>query len=258
MAQTESSERIDFPYVSYKTFRNYLESLKQFFPNRIDRSALRNLSGHNQLLLINALRSMRLIDDTDRPADTLRQLVEAESTEAYRQVLGEVAAKTYPTLLGDDSGFDLARATPAQFNEKFKGVGSGDTVRKCQAFFVAMATDAGLPISPPIKEGRRGTTRARSTAKRSRANGNTSANGEPNKGTQSPPTSDNNSQKPPEPPPLTVEQQLMQDVISMFPTFENEWDLDEKKLWFEEYRHLREWLGSVKSKTPVKENEAES
>jgi hypothetical protein len=136
------------PYVPYKTFRTFTDSLKQGIPSRIDRSVMNTTSGAIQNQLLAALKYLRLIDDHGTPAAQLKRLVTSEGAER-QQVLREVIEASYPFFHNDS--FSLAHATPAQFDEKLRATGAGgDTVRKCAAFFLAAAKDAEIPVSSRI------------------------------------------------------------------------------------------------------------
>jgi hypothetical protein len=58
----ETSKKHLPPYVSYRTFRNFLERLQQHIPSRIDRSYWGDfLSGSNGIQLMAALRFLKLM-----------------------------------------------------------------------------------------------------------------------------------------------------------------------------------------------------
>ena len=64
------------PYVSYRTFRNFLELLKEGLPSRIDRSVWGpRYSGTTGQQLMTALKSLRLITDNGVPTQKLEELV---------------------------------------------------------------------------------------------------------------------------------------------------------------------------------------
>ena len=137
------------PYVPYRTFLNFIASLKQGMPGRIDRTLMGNLSGAMQSQLFGALRYLNLIDEHDRPRDTFKRLVATEGAE-QQEVLRGILKAVY-TILFEADGFSLANATEGQFAEQFRKAGaSGDTIRKCETFFLMAAKDADIPISPRI------------------------------------------------------------------------------------------------------------
>lgn len=160
------------PYVSYKTFRNYLDSLTQLNGNftRIDKTAMRSLSGYNQIAVMNALRYLDLINRDGIPTARLRTLLAASTLEERQLAWRGILEDAYPFLLRADDGFELAKSTPGHFDEKFKPFGKGDTVRKGQAFFLDAAKEAGLVVSKMLLEGRKPGARSKPVSGRSTAN----------------------------------------------------------------------------------------
>jgi len=64
------------PYVSYRTFHNFIERLQQRMPSRIDRSYWGDiLSGSTGTQLMAALKFLGLIDTNGKPAERLSALV---------------------------------------------------------------------------------------------------------------------------------------------------------------------------------------
>lgn len=60
----------------------------------------------------------------------------------------EVLVSAYEFLFSAE-GFNVTRDSRDQLENQFKQAGvSGDTVRKCIAFFLAAAKDAGIEVSP--------------------------------------------------------------------------------------------------------------
>lgn len=138
------------PYVSYRTFYNFIERLRQHMPSRIDRSYWGELlSGSNGTQLMAALRFLYLIDINGKPMETLKRLVES-SGEQRIKTLHDVADDSYGFVL--KSSLDLESATYAQLMEAFHNTFqlTDDVSRKCVKFFIALASDAGLKISPFI------------------------------------------------------------------------------------------------------------
>ena len=63
------------PYVSYRTFRNFIDGLQMGIPARIDRSYWGDrYSGSSGTQLMTALRFLGLIDSHGTPTTRLRQL----------------------------------------------------------------------------------------------------------------------------------------------------------------------------------------
>jgi hypothetical protein len=156
------------PYVSYRTFYNFVERLQQRMPSRIDRSYWGELlSGSNGTQLMAALRFLYLIDINGKPMDALRRLVEAKG-ELRARVLHDVADDAYGFVL--KSSLDLESATYAQLVEVFHSTFqlTDDVSRKCVKFFIAIAHDAGLKVSPFITRKTRATRTNTGTKNNSR------------------------------------------------------------------------------------------
>jgi hypothetical protein len=168
---TETEERtgggtVNPPYVAYKTFRNFLDSLRVTMPSRIDRSVMHTLSGGAQSHLMHALKSMGLISANGLPSDTLKELVVPEEDRRRRAMLTALRAG-FPFLF--EGAIDLSTASGKQLMEQFASVTLGaSTTSRAIAFFLASAKDAGLPLSPYFK---RIQSRSASSGRRS-ANGN--------------------------------------------------------------------------------------
>lgn len=154
---TEKGRKHLPPYVSYRTFYNFIERLQQRMPSRIDRSYWGELlSGSNGTQLMAALRFLYLIDINGKPMEILKRLVEVRG-EQRTKILHDVCDDAYGFVL--KSSLDLESATYSQLVEAFHNTFqlTDDVSRKCVKFFIAMANDAGLKISPFI------TKRTRST-----------------------------------------------------------------------------------------------
>ena len=138
------------PYVSYRTFLNFIGSLQQRVPSRIDRSFWGDmLSGSTGTQLMASLRFLRLIDANGKPMERFKLLVSAKG-EQRAQLLREIAAEAFDFVLR--SSLDLESATYAQLEEVFHNTFqlTDDVSRKCVKFFIAMASDAGMVLSPFI------------------------------------------------------------------------------------------------------------
>jgi hypothetical protein len=138
------------PYVSYKTFRNFIERLETEMPARIDRSYWGDIfSGSVGTQLVSALRFLDLIGDSDQPTERLRQLARTRG-ENRRLLLKSIAQESFSFVM--QSGIDLKNATYAQLQESFQGNFqlTDDVCRKCLKFFISMANDSGIELSPFI------------------------------------------------------------------------------------------------------------
>jgi hypothetical protein len=154
---TEKGRKHLPPYVSYRTFYNFIERLQQHIPSRIDRSYWGELlSGSNGTQLMAALRFLYLIDINGKPMEMLKRLVEAKGEQRTR-ILHDIADDAYGFVL--KSSLDLGSATYAQLVEVFHNTFqlTDDVSRKCVKFFIALAADAGLKVSPFITRKTRST-----------------------------------------------------------------------------------------------------
>ncbi len=132
------------PYVAYKTFRNFLEFLKDNFPSRIDRSVWGpRYSGTSGQQLMTALKVLNLIDENGIPKEILTHLVNSEG-ENRRSILRRILMNTYEPIFK----IDLTKATKSQFHEVFKSFNTKEgVIIKCEAFFIQACQDAGIELS---------------------------------------------------------------------------------------------------------------
>lgn len=150
------------PYVAYRTFRTFLESLSISMPDRIDRSIFDSrFSGTATSQLISALRSLKLIDAEGRPSEALKLLVRTEG-EQHHQVLEQILRSYYTPVFR----LDLERATKAQFREAMREFGCTESMLiKCETFFIHAATHAGIPLSTFLRSHRKSGARSRSNVR---------------------------------------------------------------------------------------------
>ena len=151
------------PYISYRTFSNFLNELRaRGLPSRIDRSVMAHKSGTIQSQLLLTLNYLGLLRGSGRPTETLKQLIESQD-QPREEVLRGILKTSYGFVFKSDIG--LETATSDQAEELFQKTGaSGETVRRCIAFFRAAAKDSGIPISDYIKPHKR----RRSVARRAK------------------------------------------------------------------------------------------
>jgi hypothetical protein len=142
------------PYVSYKSFINFLDNLKsQAIPQRIDRSVkvFQTMSGSLQGQLKAALIYLNLITQNGDTTAALENLVHSEEGIQREQALKSILIPAYPFIF--ENGLELERATHRQLEERFDKTGANrDTVRKCIAFFLKAANGAGIKLSPHFKK----------------------------------------------------------------------------------------------------------
>ena len=78
------------PYISYKTFTNFMDKMKNTtVPPRIDSSVLTNYAGSVARQLVLALKYMGLIQQSGATNDVLKKLVRSYGTEEWKDALGE-------------------------------------------------------------------------------------------------------------------------------------------------------------------------
>jgi hypothetical protein len=151
MVKDKGRQRLP-PYVSYRTFQNFLEGLQHGVPARIDRSYWSDrLSGSTGTQLMSALRFLRLIDANNVPTSQLKLLAQA-SGDQRAEVLKQVATEAFSFLM--HGTLDLQSSTYAQLQEAFDNTFelTDGVSRKCVKFFVEMANAAGIPLSPFISK----------------------------------------------------------------------------------------------------------
>ena len=136
------------PYVSYRTLLNFIDRLQQGIPSRIDRSYWSDrLSGSSGTQLMSAMRFLGLIDASNKPTSQLRQLVSAKGAQR-KEVLRQITSEAFGFLL--QGSFDSQTATYAQLEDIFHNTFelTDSVCRKCVKFFVTLASDAEMPLSP--------------------------------------------------------------------------------------------------------------
>ena len=215
------------PYVSYSTFRNFLDKISKKIPARVDRSLMPLMSGATQSQLMASLRYLGMVSATDQPTERLQLLAKSQGADRQR-ILREILETCYPFLFQD---FDLQAATNNLIEKKFKDEGaSGDTVRKCVAFFVAAINDAGISPPPYIKPFRG--VRVRNPRIRRSLEQNPVGEG------TSSSLSDENVSEPAKGDDLSRTRML----LSKFPDLNPAWPDDVKVKWFDDFRKLMDFL----------------
>lgn len=211
------------PYVSYRTFRNFIDELQVGIPARIDRSYWgERYSGSTGTQLMTALRFLGLINGGSVPTTRLRQLVSAAGAQRS-EVLKQIARTAFDFLA--ERSLDPGVATYAQLEEAFSSTYqmTGDVTRKCIKFLVSLLDDAGVSLSPYIVKksktirssiGKKGPTKKTI----SRTNGNLSAS--------------SNSD------PIPSQIVWYEMVLAKFPNFDPAWTDEVKLKWFEAFDSL--------------------
>ncbi len=157
------------PYISYRTFQNFLDRLQQGIPARIDRSYWSDrLSGSTGTQLMSALRFLGLIDANGTPTGRLRLLVQARGAQRA-DALRQITSEAFGFVL--QGSFDSQSATYAQLEETFHSTFelTDGVRRKCVKFFVDLSSDAEMPLSSFITKrlrSARGNTGTKAVTKR--------------------------------------------------------------------------------------------
>lgn len=211
------------PYVSYRTFRNFVDGLQLGIPSRIDRSYWGDrYSGSTGTQLMTALRFLGLIDGNGIPTTRLRQLVSAKGAQRP-EILKQIAYTSFDFL--SERILDPQVATYSQLEEAFYNTYqvTGDVARKCIKFFVSLESDAGVPLSTFIMKKSR-TIRADSIRKRTAKKTSSGTN--------------RNSATPLVVDSIPAQITWYEMVLEKFPTFDPTWSDDIKLKWFEAFDAL--------------------
>ena len=138
------------PYLTYATWHRLLESLRRHTPSNLDRSHLIYLgfSQSTALTIKSALSFLGLIDpNTTEPTIRLMRLLEAKG-EGYQAALKEMIETSYQPVIGD---LDLQQTTLGKIEERFRRYGAeGNVGSKCLSFFLALAKDACITLTPNL------------------------------------------------------------------------------------------------------------
>ncbi len=211
------------PYVSYRTFRNFVDGLQLGIPARIDRSYWGDrYSGSTGTQLMTALRFLGLIDGNGIPTTRLRQLASAKGAQRS-DILKQIAYTSFDFL--SERSLDPQVATYAQLEEAFYNTYqvTSDVARKCIKFFVSLESDAGVSLSPFIMK----------KSKTIRAD---SVRGKTTKKTGA--RTNRNAAIPLAADPIPAQIAWYEMVLAKFPTFDPTWADDVKLKWFEAFDAL--------------------
>jgi hypothetical protein len=150
-AQSESRHAVmKAPYMSYAGFKALVEKLiADGIPGRFDKSYFGNISGSLVAQTRGTLRHFDLIDDEQHPTDLLRQLIESDE-QSRKALQKQMFLEKYPDALALSEN-----ATNGQLADVFRGRGlNGATVTKAINFYLGMAQDVDVALSPHFKKGR--------------------------------------------------------------------------------------------------------
>ncbi|MBI2850619.1 MAG: DUF5343 domain-containing protein [Chloroflexi bacterium] len=168
MAMTTDSQGIP-PYIGWATWNRLLRLMKTFVPPRLDRSYFNSLgfSGTQYSQAVRAFLFLRLMDESKRPTEALRQLVMG-TDEQRKTTFKTVIEKAYQPFFENPGP---QKATLGDLVSFLRSQGAKGVVDKCATFFLAAAKEADVPLSPQLagefgrKTGRR-ITRKKGTDKR--------------------------------------------------------------------------------------------
>jgi len=148
MADTDQKATV--AYAPFKTFQSAIESLEHGVPQRIDASIWPSYSGAIRSQLLGAFKFLGLIDESGKPSESLKELVEKKVTR--KATLRKILETSYPQLIG----MNLKTSTPKQFDEAMRRFEvQGQTLVKATSFFLQAAKYSELPISPLLLERKR-------------------------------------------------------------------------------------------------------
>jgi hypothetical protein len=213
------------PYISYRTFQHFIEMLEQenVLPSRIDRSYWGDkFSGSVGTQLIAALRYLNLIDNNNIPTLHLKEIVQYRGSQR-KEVLKQITTNSYVFVLGKD--FDGQKATRQQMEELFQKNFqlADDVTRKCIKFFMSLADEADVKVSPFILKNYRNSPNSTFVKKPSRKNAMKIKN------------DDVEPSAPEEIPRASLPGEFMGNLFKKFPEFNPAWTDEVKLKWFDAF-----------------------
>ncbi|WP_282947173.1 DUF5343 domain-containing protein [Cellulomonas endometrii] len=168
LADDTTAERTAVPYLSFATFKNFIDGLStgRPLPPRIDRSLMVGMAGGTQTLLIGTLTVFNLITEDKDVTPLFVSLVSTPEDERPA-IYADMLRETY----GPQLALAADHATADQLQESFRALTDyqGSTLRKAISFFLNMAKYAGVQLSPYFKTPAQGRpTGARVRARRAK------------------------------------------------------------------------------------------
>ena len=137
------------PYVTYATWARVLEDVKERKPTQLDGSYFHELglSDSTGVTVRAALWFLGLVEGDNMPTENLLELAEAEGDDRKR-LIRQIVEEAYEPIVGQ---VDLEHATMGHLVDSFKRAGAeGNVGHKCVTFFLALAKDAGMTLSPSL------------------------------------------------------------------------------------------------------------
>lgn len=139
-------------YLPFKTFQSAVDNLRSHgMPTKIDRTTWASRSGADQQQILTAFKFLGLIDDSERPQEVLKKLVDAQpNSQEEKNIIGQILRQRYAKVFEHD----LTKATPLQLSEAIASYGAtGSTRARCERFFLKAAEFAGIPMSARLSKG---------------------------------------------------------------------------------------------------------
>lgn len=219
------------PYISYLTFKRFVGHLQEQpqLPARIDQSYWRQwLSGSSGVQMVAALRFLSLVDELGKPTGQLKQLTGANGDQ-QKAVLKDIANRSYSFVFklpnyNKDATYDQMVEC---FGENFQL--KADVCRKCVKFFVSIADDAGVTLSP-------------FWTKKFRKASSTTKVPEQKSSSKKVPQKTNQNLKVPKPEivPENGDSSWHSRLLTKFPEFDPAWNEDLQGKWFSAFDKLLE------------------
>ena len=149
MGNGTKEKRPSVPYISWKTFRSFLDSMKGKLPAQIDASVLPKMSGTARSQLLSALKFLGLIASDGTVQDTLKKLSEVHNTPKWKEGLAAFLIEAYREVIGN---LNIVETTPAMLRERFKNFGGveGGTIDLAIRFYISGLKEAEVPFSPHL------------------------------------------------------------------------------------------------------------
>lgn len=140
------------PLISMASYTGFLNQLRELgtIPTRIDKTLMPKASGSQIAAMLAALKYLGHIDESLKPSEEFKALI--MMNEGERKPIFAKLIRDRFDFLFNDPNFDLEAATSGEMAEKFRALDiQGSTVIKTISFFLALAKEAGLKVSPHIK-----------------------------------------------------------------------------------------------------------
>lgn len=149
------AKKLTPPYAAYSTHLKMLERLRRHsMPDDLRSSTelQESLANSTFAQTLRAWRFLGLVDDQERPTDTLTQLIHA-SGEEYQTILRNILETSYSFVydLDVDEPSTVMVQSWDELHRRFELQGAtGSTVRRSISFFVNLAADAGIQIPDEV------------------------------------------------------------------------------------------------------------